>query len=106
DNGHEFFYVSSDGKSLEGVVTITDLLRGRSMGATGDSKLADFMTKNPVALSAEDNCAIASAAIREYRLKSLPVVAGKNDRRILGCIRARRLMAYVFQQAEQAKRAD
>ena len=106
ENGNEFFYVSSDGKSLEGVVTITDLLRGRAMGATGDSKLSEFMTKNPVALSVEDNCAVASAAIREYRLKSLPVVAGKNDRRLLGCIRARRLMAYVFQQAEQAKRAD
>jgi len=79
------------GMLLEGVVTITDLLRGRSMGATVDSPVSEFMTKNPVALTVDDDCAIASSAIREYRLKSLPVVAGKNDRRLLGCIRARRL---------------
>jgi CBS domain-containing protein len=98
ENGHEFFYVSNDGQCLDGVVTITDLLRGRSQGATADSPVSEFMTKNPVALTAEDDCAVASAAIREYRLKSLPVVAGKNDRKLMGCIRARRLMAYVFKQ--------
>src|SRR2546428_5456561 len=27
---NEFFYVSSDGQTLDGVVTITDLLRGRA----------------------------------------------------------------------------
>ena len=103
ENGHEFFYVSSDGKSLEGVVTITDLLRGRGQGATADSPVSEFMTKNPVALTADDDCAVASAAIREYRLKSLPVVAEKNDRKLLGCIRARRLMAYVFKQIDPQK---
>jgi len=61
------------------------------------------MTRNPVALTAEDDCAVASAAIREYRLKSLPVVAGKNDRKLMGCIRARRLMAYVFKQIDPLK---
>jgi NADH dehydrogenase len=103
ENGHEFFYVSSDGKCLEGVVTITDLLRGRGQGATAESPVSEFMTKNPVALTADDDCAVASTAIREYRLKSFPVVAGKNDRELVGCIRARRLMAYVFKQMEAQK---
>jgi NADH dehydrogenase len=100
NNGNEFFYVSSDGQTLEGVVTITDLLRGRSMGAAASSPLSDFMTRNPVALAADDDCALASAAIREYRLKSLPVVEHKESRKLIGCIRVRRLMAYVLKEVQ------
>jgi len=98
ENGNEFFYVSSDGQTLEGVVTITDLLRGRASGATADSPASEFMTRNPVALAADDDCALAGAAIREYRLKSLPVVERKDNRKLVGCIRVRRLMAYVFKE--------
>jgi NADH dehydrogenase len=98
DHGNEFFYVSSDGQQLEGVVTMTDLLRGRSMGATATTPVAEFMTKNPVAVAADDDCAVASAAMREYRLKSLPVVDQKGSRKLVGCLRIRRLMAYIFKQ--------
>jgi len=101
ENGNEFFYVSSDGQTLEGVVTITDLLRGRSMGATGTSPVSEFMTRNPVALCADDDCALASSAIREYRLKSLPIVERKDNRKLVGCLRVRRLMAYVFKEVQQ-----
>jgi len=96
ENGNEFFYVSSDGASLEGVVTITDLLRGRDGGATAETPASEFMTKNPVALAADDDCAVASAAIRECRLKSLPVLERNDSRKLVGCIRLRRLMAYLF----------
>jgi NADH dehydrogenase len=93
---NEFFYVASDGQSIEGVVTITDLLRGRSSGASARTPIAEFMTRNPVVLAAEDNCAVAASSLREYRLKSLPVVEAKDSRRLVGCIRVRRLMASVF----------
>jgi CBS domain-containing protein len=93
---NEFFYVSSDGQTLEGVVTITDLLRGRAAGAIGTTPVSEFMTKNPVVLAADDNCAVAATSLREYRLKSLPVVERKDNRRLVGCIKARRLMALVF----------
>jgi CBS-domain-containing membrane protein len=56
------------------------------------------MTKNPVALAADDDCALASTAIREYRLKSLPVVERKDNRKLVGCLRLRRVMAYVFHE--------
>jgi NADH dehydrogenase len=95
---NEFFYVSSDGQTLEGVVTITDLLRGRAAGATNTTSVAEFMTKNPVVLAADDNCAVAATSLREFRLKSLPVVERKDSRRLVGCIRARRLMAFVFKE--------
>ena len=95
EDSQEFFYVSSDGQTLQGVVTMTDLIRAQSTGASGETPVTEFMAKNPVALAADDNCAVAAAALREYRLKSLPVVERKENRRLVGCIRARRLLALV-----------
>jgi NADH dehydrogenase len=99
ETNNELFFVSADGQTLDGVVTITDLLRGRAAGAAGATPLSEFMTKNPVALAADDNCATAATSFREYRLKSLPVVESKESRRLVGCIRVRRLMAHVFKQS-------
>jgi CBS domain-containing protein len=96
--GNEFFYVSSDGTALEGVVTMTDLLRGHSTGAAASTAVTEFMTRNPVALAADDDCALASAAMREYRLKSLPVVDRKDSRKLVGCLRLRTLMAFIFKE--------
>ena len=45
-NSNEFFFVSRDGQALDGVVTMTDLLRARSSGATGETRLSEFMTSN------------------------------------------------------------
>lgn len=98
ERGTEFFYVSSDGGTLEGVVTMTDLLRGRSTGATVTTPVLEFMTRNPVAMSADDDLAVAAAAMREYRLKSLPVVERKDSRKLVGCLRLRTLMAYLFKE--------
>jgi NADH dehydrogenase len=98
DHANEFFYLSSDGETLEGIITITDIVRARSMGANDRTPARDFMTKNPVALAADDDCALASTAIREYRLKSLPVVERKDNRKLVGCLRLRRVMAYVFHE--------
>ena len=103
DTGNEFFYVSNDAQTLDGVVTITDLLRGRASGATGETPVRDFMTQNPVALAMDDDCAVASTAIREYRLKSLPIVERKDNRKLVGCIRVRRLMAFVFKELKNGE---
>jgi len=96
EHGNEFFFVSSDGQTLEGVVTITDLIRGQ----TGNSAclVTEFMTKNPVTVAAEDDCTIAANCFREYRLKTLPVVEKKNGRKLVGCIRMRRIMAFVLKE--------
>jgi NADH dehydrogenase len=94
--GNEFFFVSADGKTLDGVVTITDLLRGRSVSSMASTPITEFMTRNPVVLTVEDNGAVAAATFREYRLKTLPVVEDKTSRKLAGCLRVRRLMAYVF----------
>ncbi len=101
EHGNEFFYVSTDGETLEGVVTITDLVRGRISGEPA-AVLSDFMTKNPVAVCLDDNCATAATAIREYRLKTLPIVQRKDNRKLVGCLRVRRLIAFVLKETEGA----
>jgi NADH dehydrogenase len=100
EHGNEFFYVSSDGETLEGILTITDLLRGRSMGARDETPVREFMTKNPVAMAADDDCAVAASSIREYRLKSLPIVERKDNRKLVGCLKVRRMMAFVFEKLQ------
>ncbi len=102
-DGQEFFYVSADGQTLDGVITITDLIRGRSAGADLSTAAREFMTKNPVALACDDACSAAAATIREYRLKSLPIVESKETRKIAGCLRARRLTGYVFKHVGQER---
>jgi len=103
EHGHEFF--SSDGETLEGVVTITDLVRGGFDRTDGTEQLSDFMTKEPVVIAADDNCAVAVDAVREYRLKSLPIVEQKGSRKLVGCLRIRRLMAFVLKETGARKAA-
>jgi len=100
---NEFFYVSADGKTLEGVVTITDLLRAgaRPSDGNGEITVASFMTPRPVTVSPNDTCATAAGAFREYRLKNLPVV---RDGRLVGCIRLRKIMAFVLKHRETRNR--
>lgn len=101
----EFFFVSEDGRTLDGVITITDLVRSREKTLSSQATAADVMTRNPVTVTLDDDCTVAASAIREYRLKSLPVVRGKEDRVLAGCLRVRRLMAYVLKEVPQTEAA-
>lgn len=105
-NTNEFFYVSSDDRTLEGVITITDLIRARDKISSGDLRAKDFMTQNPVAVNLDDDCALAANAIREYRLKTLPVVEHAGSRALAGCLRIRRLMAFVLKEADPSARGS
>jgi NADH:ubiquinone reductase (H+-translocating) len=98
DHGNEFFYVSNDGVTLEGIVTITDLIRGRSLPLGTATPVKDFMTRSPVTVAADDSCAVAANAIREYRLKTLPVVEDSRGLKVIGSLRVRRLMAFAFKE--------
>jgi NADH dehydrogenase len=105
EHGHEFFYVSADGQNVDGVVTITDLLRGQSGDVGSETPVMNFMTRNPVSVAADDDCSVAALAMREYRLKSLPVVERKDNRKLVGSIRVRRLMAFVMKETVRNKSA-
>jgi len=94
----DFFYVVSGDRRLEGVVTLTDLLRAQGRGAGANTPVTEIMTAAPACIAAGDGALVAVSAFREHNLKYLPVVADLTSRRILGFIRARRLMATVLQR--------
>jgi CBS domain-containing protein len=77
---------------------MTDLFRTFESGAKIDTPVAEFMVKDPVAISTDDTSLVAVTTLRDYRLKWIPVVDEKEDRRILGYISARKIMAYVFKE--------
>jgi NADH dehydrogenase len=94
---HDFFYVSPDGATLDGLITLTDLLRAQAAGVKPDTPLADFMKKEPATIAATDSVLVAASAFREHGYKTMPVVADKTSRRIVGVIRVRRLIARILQ---------
>ena len=94
----DFFFISGDGIRLEGIVTITDLLRAQAQGSPPETPAEQIMTKTPIAILETDTPRIAAAAFRENGLKYLPVVADQASRRIVGFVRARKLMARVLQE--------
>lgn len=94
---HDFFYVSPDGARLDGLITLTDLLRAQASGVKPETPLAEFMKKDPASLAATDSALIAASAFREHGYKTLPVVTDKTTRRIVGVIRVRKLIARILQ---------
>ena len=97
-NTPDFFYVSADGIALDGVVTLTDLLRAQGQGLPAESPTNAFMSKTPVTIAQSDSVMVAAAAFREHGFKYLPIVTDQQSRRIVGFVRARKLMASVMQQ--------
>lgn len=93
----DFFFVSPDGARLEGMITLTDLLRAQSSGVKPETPLADFMKKDPTSLAATDSALVAASAFREHGFKTLPVVTDKTSARIVGVIRVRKLIARVLE---------
>ncbi len=98
----EVFYVASADGALEGLVTLTDLLRAQADGLAPDTPLRTFMANNPAAVAATDTALIAASAFREHGHKSLPVISDPVSRRVVGQIRARRLLARLLQAAPSA----
>ena len=92
-----FFLVSADGERLDGLITLTDLLRAQATGVLPETALGEYMIRNPAVVSATDTCLVAAAAFREHGHKQIPVVQDPVSRRLVGVIRARRLIARVMQ---------
>jgi NADH dehydrogenase len=97
ESDEQFFFVSTDGDRLEGLVTLTDLLRAQAVGTSPETPLSDFMIRNPAVIKTTDTCLIAASAFREHGHKLLPVVHDKEGLSIAGVIRARKLIARIMQ---------
>lgn len=99
EHNHELLYVCGEGQSLEGIVTMTDWIRALSLGKPTDTPVTELMARHPILLSADEDGVTAANVIREHRVKHLPVVKCRRQRQLVGCLRTRRLMAYVFTKA-------
>lgn len=93
ESTNDLFFVAGAGDRLEGIVTLTDLLRVQGDGAAPETPVAEFMVKNPAAIAATDTALVAASAFREHGVKTLPVLADATSRRIVGFVRARKLIA-------------
>jgi CBS domain-containing protein len=97
DQEDDLFLVSADGTRLDGLVTLSDLLRAHAVGSPPATPLEKFMVASPKAIAAGDTCLMAAAAFREYGHKWLPVVDDDGNRRIVGLVRARKLISRIMQ---------
>jgi NADH dehydrogenase len=97
NNESPFFFVSADGSRLDGLVTLTDLLRAQASGIAPETPLSEFMIGKPAIITVTDNCLTAASTFREHGHKWLPVVQDLASRRIAGVIRARKLIARIMQ---------
>lgn len=102
----DVFFVSADGERLDGLVTITDLLRANANGLDPTTPISAFMIANPATICASDTPLAAAGAFREHGFKYLPVVTDATSRKIVGYIRARKLMAGVVQKISAPEKAS
>ncbi len=97
ENASDIFYVTADGSRLDGLITLAGLLRAQASGMTPDTPLEKYMTREPAVVTTTDTCLVVASAFREHGFKSLPVVADKESRRMVGVVRMRRLIARILQ---------
>jgi NADH dehydrogenase len=99
-------YVVNGAGELCGSLTRSRLLRGvETVAAAGEQRGAelvarDLMEKDPVYIERADSALLAAEALREHGVERLPVIAGHGDRRLVGVVRAERILAYVLRQAQ------
>ncbi len=73
--------VVADKRKAEGIITERDIVR-KLIGTGKDSakaKASDAMSSPLKVITAEASIETAAKAMREYRIKRLPVISGKNE---------------------------
>jgi CBS domain-containing protein len=105
DSDSDVLLIGDEHRKLEGLVTMTDLARAGSAGADPRTAVTQLMTRHPVTLGIDDNAAVAATVLREHSLKHVPIVDSGQHRRVVGLLRARRLIAHVYANRDVAKAA-
>jgi len=68
--------VVSQGKKLEGFLTLVDLKQGLIPSMLGDLTLQDLMIKEPITVSPDDDIEFAAQLIYKNKIGGMPVVKG------------------------------
>ena len=68
--------VVSEGRQLEGFLTLADLKQGLIPSMLGDLTLKDLMIKEPITVSPDDDIEFAAQLIYKNKIGGMPVVKG------------------------------
>src|SRR5262245_13072064 len=98
----DVLYVSRDGRTLDGLVTLEGLLRAKADGAVPSTPIETLMIVRPLALTLQDSCTTVFATMQEHVLTSVPIVHDGGSRELAGCITLRRLVAKAFDAMDVA----
>ena len=112
DDGLTYCCVLDTHRALKSIVTRTDFLRAFDAAAAlppeqrRSTPVEHFMVSDPVVLTHDDSCLVAAETMRDRRLKGIPVVKSRTDRRVVGYVRAETLMHRVLQHLGEPARAE
>lgn len=96
-------YVVEATGALRGLVTLTDILHAQGAGRPPHTPVSDVMARHPIAITASDSALVAASAFREHGYKILPVIADREHCRLVGQVRARKLIARLLETLPAAQ---
>jgi CBS domain-containing protein len=85
-----------DGGRPVGIMTERDLMRAVARGLPGDAVVADYMTKDPETIEADDTTQHAAVLMLHGGFRHLPVVEGDD---VVGILSIRDLMRIVLEDS-------
>jgi CBS domain-containing protein len=85
-----------DGGRPVGIMTERDLMRAVARGLPGDAVVADYMTKDPETIAADDTTQHAAVLMLHGGFRHLPVVEGDD---VIGILSIRDLMRIALEDS-------
>ena len=84
------------GESLDGILTERDLMKAVAAGYSEDAKVADWMTRHPETIEADDSTGHAAALMIHGGFRHLPVL---RDGRVAGIVSIRDLLRVALEDS-------
>ena len=85
-----------DGQKLDGILTERDLMKAVAAGYSDDAKVADWMTRHPETIEADDSTEHAAALMIHGGFRHLPVL---DEGRVAGIVSIRDLMRVALEDS-------
>lgn len=86
--------IDEDG-CLRGILARTDLFRAAENGAQRQTPIREIMVP-PIAVALDDSSLIAASTMHDHEVKMLPVIASSHERRLVGYVRAERMILHAL----------
>ena len=89
------FIVDEEGR-MKGLVTRTDLFRAIAEGARLHTPVQQFMVDSPIYLGKDEPVELAISTMRNRQMKWLPIVESRDNPKLVGYVRAQKLLEAVL----------